>query len=353
MSTSSKYIKSVLLFTEEIVDFYTNSSAPTNGTITTFVELIKAFEAAGVKTYVYSDCEKEYISESLEWKHHSKLNNDYVDLKIVTVRPLLLEKVKKVKSKQTILWIHNEAKYLLKWKQYKYVLKYWPTLLFSGKYHQSTLPWFIPCKRKMSIEFGLSESILQSERTIGEVKQRAIFTSNPLRSLRWLVDIWSSKIHPFVPSAELIIYSGSKTYGIWGESVKVRMDKELNYARGFESSNVFVKDPIPKSELFKEVQQSRLMLYRGDRSETFCLAVAEAQALGVPCVVGDLGAMKERVQYGITGYVTNDEEAFARYTIQLFQDDILWNEMSKNAANSYKNKNWTNFVDKLERMLQK
>jgi hypothetical protein len=43
MSTSSKYIKSVLLFTEEIVDFYTNSSAPTNGTITTFVELIKAF----------------------------------------------------------------------------------------------------------------------------------------------------------------------------------------------------------------------------------------------------------------------------------------------------------------------
>ena len=107
------------------------------------------------------------------------------------------------------------------------------------------------------------------------------------------------------------------------------MDKELNYARGFESFNVFVKDPIPKSELFKEVQQSKLMLYKGDRSETFCLAVAEAQALGVPCVVGDLGAMKERVQFGITGYVTNDKRNFFQDTIYNFKFILLMNKIAE------------------------
>ena len=38
------------------------------------------------------------------------------------------------------------------------------------------------------------------------------------------------------------------------------------------------------------------MLYRGDPGETFCLALAEAQAMGVPAVVQPLGSVAERVR---------------------------------------------------------
>ena len=54
------------------------------------------------------------------------------------------------------------------------------------------------------------------------------------------------------------------------------------------------------------------MLYRGDEGETFCLAVAEAQALGVPAVVQPLGAVAERVIDGVTGTVARDDEALRR-----------------------------------------
>ena len=54
-------------------------------------------------------------------------------------------------------------------------------------------------------------------------------------------------------------------------------------------------DPIPKNELFKKLRESRVMLYQGDPGETFCLSIAEAQALGVPCVIKPIGCLGERV----------------------------------------------------------
>ena len=66
--------------------------------------------------------------------------------------------------------------------------------------------------------------------------------------------------------------------------------------------------------------------YRGDLNETFCMAVAEAQALGVPAVVQALGSLTERVQDGVTGFVAADEESFAQRAIALLTDDALWRE---------------------------
>ena len=69
---------------------------------------------------------------------------------------------------------------------------------------------------------------------------------------------------------------------------------------------------------------ARAMLYRGDAGETFCLALAEAQALGLPAVVQDLGAVAERVIDGVTGTVAADEDAFVAAAIALLGDDALW-----------------------------
>jgi glycosyltransferase involved in cell wall biosynthesis len=350
---NASIFKSALLYTEDELCYSSNNASPTSGTLTAFSELAKALAAAGIKTFVFSDCNKEYQSEFLVWKHFNNLDIKEAELIIVNVRPKLFKKLQHITSIHKILWLHNEAKYLFKLPQIKLMLKYWPILLFSGKYHKSTFPWYFPTNKKLVIGYGIMESLVQEPLPQTIPAPRAIFTSNPLRSLRWLVDIWQTKIHPVLPNAELIIYSGSQTYGKWGDIVKDRMDIELNYARSFASSNVFVKDPIPKNQLFEQLKNARLMVYKGDQSETFCLAIAEAQALGIPCVVGDLGSMKERVQDGITGYVTNDEVAFANHILELFQNDPLWTEMSKASKQSYTNLNWDNFVEKLHFLLRK
>jgi glycosyltransferase involved in cell wall biosynthesis len=312
------------------------------GTQTAFIELSRAFEKLGNTVSVYTDSLRVLETEGRIWKHLSQVNvNIEYDLMIVNVSPYLLENFKNVKTGKKILWIHNVAKYLLYWNRLNYLLKYLPIVVFSGKYHKSTLPFFIPTGGRKLIEYGLSEAVFQSKAVEAQSRnQKVYFTSNPLRSLRWIVDLWVKEIHPKVPTAELHVFSGWKTYGSWGLSVKKRMQAEVDYAALFVMNNILIRDVLPKQELFSEMKQGRAMFYKGDRSETFCLAVAEAQALGLPAVVCDLGSMKERVDHGVTGFVARSDDEFVKYAIKVLQEEQLCEQLSIAAKKKYSELNW-------------
>ena len=74
------------------------------------------------------------------------------------------------------------------------------------------------------------------------------------------------------------------------------------------------------------------MLYRGDPGETFCLALAEAQAMGLPAVVKPLGSTPERVIDGVTGRVAEDDDGFAAAAVALLRDDNLWRRLAPRRA---------------------
>lgn len=312
------------------------------GTQTAFIELSRAFEETGCNVTVLTQTDKDLTTEFRLWRNIKEyLPTGLYDLLIINVSPYLLYDFKNVNAKKRILWIHNEAKYLLYWNRLKYVLRYLPIIVFSGKYHSSTLPFFIPTGGRRIIPYGLSPAVFEIEeinKTNGEKK--VFFTSNPLRSLRWLVDIWVNHIHPAEPTASLHIFSNWKTYGAWGNSVQERMKNELDYANSFKSSNIILRDVLPKNKLFKELKTGRAMFYRGDKSETFCLAVAEAQALGLPAVVCDLGSMNERIEHDRTGFVVNNDKKFIECAIRILNEDNLFENFSINAINKYKNLNW-------------
>jgi glycosyltransferase involved in cell wall biosynthesis len=312
------------------------------GTQTAFIELSRAFEQLGVVVNVYTDTLRVLEGSGRTWNQLSQVDGTVqYDLMIVNVSPYLFESFKYIKAKRKILWIHNEAKYLLYWHRLKFLLKYRPVVVFSGKYHKSTLPFFIPTGGRKVIPFGISDEVLKMGSCISvESHKKVYFTSNPLRSLRWLVDLWVAEIHPKKPEAELHVFAGWKTYGAWGKSVKNRMQTEIEYASRFAENKIIIRDVIPKHELFKEMKQGRAMFYRGDRAETFCLAVAEAQALGLPAVVCDLGSMKERVQDGVTGFVSKNDAQFIKSALSLLTDDKLHQLMSSNSINYYADINW-------------
>ena len=313
------------------------------GTQTAFIELSRAFEQLGAVVNVYTDTLRVLEGSGRTWNQLSQVDGTVeYDLMIVNGSPYLFENFKYIKTKRKILWIHNEAKYLLYWNRLKYLLKYLPIVVFSGKYHKSTLPFFIPTGGRKLIEYGLSEAVLQSKAVDVQARnQKVYFTSNPLRSLRWIVDLWVKKIHPQVPTAELHVFAGWKTYGAWGMSVKKRMQEEIDYASMFASSNVFIREVIPKTLLFEEMRHGRAIFYRGDRAETFCLAVAEAQALGLPAVVCDLGSMKERVEHVVTGFVVNNEVDFEAAAIRVLKDGVLFETMSLASSKKYDEMSWS------------
>src|SRR2546430_11157534 len=89
--------------------------------------------------------------------------------------------------------------------------------------------------------------------------------------------------------------------------------------------------PVGRATLVELLAGARVMLYRGDPGETFCLALAEAQAMGVPAVVQPLGSVAERVVDGATGRVTPNDDEFAEAAVALLRDDELWQRYHRNS----------------------
>jgi glycosyltransferase involved in cell wall biosynthesis len=114
---------------------------------------------------------------------------------------------------------------------------------------------------------------------------------------------------------------------------------------------VVVHPPVAKAALVEALRGARVMLYRGDVGETFCLALAEAQALGVPAVVQPVGAVPERVIDGETGFVAASDAAFARHAVDLLGDPELWWRQQAAALARQRHRGWDAAAADVEQLL--
>jgi glycosyltransferase involved in cell wall biosynthesis len=177
---------------------------------------------------------------------------------------------------------------------------------------------------------------------------RAIFTSNPLRGLEWLLDLWRARIRPAVPGAELHIYAGAAL----GSAKASRITDILTRAAALSDCGVAVHPPAGHRGIVDALTGARAMLYRGDPGETFCLALAEAQALGVPAVVTPLGAVPERIVDGLTGAVAADEDAFVAAATAYLRDDALWQRAHRAALDRQRGLSWDEIARRFEALMR-
>jgi glycosyltransferase involved in cell wall biosynthesis len=63
-----------------------------------------------------------------------------------------------------------------------------------------------------------------------------------------------------------------------------------------------------------------------------CFSLVETQACGLPAVARPLGATRERIRDGQTGYIAPDDAAFANVAISLLSDDAVYQSLSRDAA---------------------
>jgi glycosyltransferase involved in cell wall biosynthesis len=303
-------------------DGKTMETKPLGGVESSVVFLMEELARRGHEAIVRNVCDRAIVHNGVSWAPLKDGLPDEADLYIANRGDWLIPLMPK--AKKTLFWIHNPARYLMKWRYLSKLWRHRPTIVFIGDYHAETYPRWAPCGGRIVIPYGIPEIFRGAETSAQPPAPRAVFTSNPLRSLDWLLERWEHEIHPHTPKAELHVFSGAATYGSVGDEKAQAMATVLDKARALEGMGVVLRGPVPKAQLIEELRAARVMLYRGDINETFCLAVGEAQAMGVPAVVEDVGSMKERVINEETGFVTTNNADFSKAAVSLLSDDALW-----------------------------
>jgi glycosyltransferase involved in cell wall biosynthesis len=330
-----------------VFDGRTLDERPLGGAETSFIEMANALAARGHDVHVYNKCTQAVTHRSVHWHPIAEGLPPDADLYIANRGDKLIRQVPG--AKKTIFWIHNPAGYLLKWRyQWKLALRR-PTIVFSGASHAGTYPAWAFAGGREIVLYGLTDLFCHATERPAPAP-RAVFTSNPLRSLDWLLDIWENKVHPALPAAQLHIFAGMATYGAAGLAKAGKMGPVLDRAAGLADKGVVLRGPVPKAQLVDELAQARLLMYRGDMGETFCSAVAEAQAMGVPVVLEDIACMKERLIHGQTGFITRGAPDFADHSLRLLADDVLWTGQHRACLAQQRRWRWDDAARAFERI---
>lgn len=322
---------------------------PLGGAETAFISLAEGFAARGHDVTIHNRCGAPMTRNGVDWKPIEQGLPDEADLYIANRGDKLMSLVESARSR--VFWIHNPAGYLKKWRYLSQLWRWKPAIVFSSDFHAASFPGWAPSGERVTIPYGLSRAFLETESLKDVPAPRVAFTSSPLRSLDWLLDLWAAEIHTQVPAAELHIFSSPKTYGDHGDARAAQMNAILDQAAALADKGVVLRDPLPKAELAAELAGFRALLYRGDPGETYCLAVGEAQAVGVPCVVQNIGCVAERVIDGTTGFVAADDAAFAVHARALLQDDDLWRRQQAAALENQRGWSWDNAAAAFERFV--
>jgi glycosyltransferase involved in cell wall biosynthesis len=321
---------------------------PLGGAETAVVALAEALARRGHDVEVRNRCEEAVEFNGVRWLPLARDLPETCDLYIGSRAHQVIGLVRR--ARRRLFWLHNPARYLKKPRNLWRLAWYRPTLVVTGTYHWRTVPRWLPRGGCEIIPYGVLDQF-RAAVAREPPPPRAIFTSNPLRGLDWLLDLWAARIAPFVPGAELHLYSGPAVYGAAGAKHVGAMAAVLARADALARCGVRRHEPVGREALAAVLAAARVMLYRGDAGETFCLSLAEAQASGVPAVVTPLGAVVERVRDGASGRVARSDAEFGDAAIAALHDDALWRQWHKGALEHQRGLSWEMVAARFEALI--
>ncbi len=341
-----------LLFIDNGIEFDSKlfREKPLGGAEVAFVALVEELAKLNYEVVVYNNCKNQGRIKNVNWKKlDEKINDEKFDVLIVNRGDKFLNFRKDCKRR--FFWIHNPANYLIK---YRYLSKLFFNdfkIVFSSHYHVKTYPWWAPSKERVVIPYGVDNLLFKNIKRKVAPKPSAIFTSNPMRGLNWLLDRWESEIFPKTNNATLLLFTGSETYGKFGEKHSKEISAILKRAKSLNHKGVILNPPVERKKLFKKIAESRIFLYRGSNEETFCMSAAESQVIGTPAVVCNFGCLKERVKNRKTGFVCKNEKEFSYNTINILNDNNIWMRMHKNLIKDNNHFTWSEVAKKWKRII--
>ena len=180
------------------------------------------------------------------------------------------------------------------------------------------------------LNLGVDEIFIKAKLNNDIDPNQAIFTSRADRNSDLLINIWKDKIHPKFKKGKLLITPND--------------NKHLNF-------NIFERKMESQRKLVEDLLKSKVFLVPGHKAELYCLAAEEARELCIPIVTMGIGSLYERVEHGKTGFIAKNENEFASYTLELFNDETLWNQMRSNLIKIRGKSNWSDSTNNLLKII--
>lgn len=145
----------------------------------------------------------------------------------------------------------------------------------------------------------------------------------PEKNVRLLVDLEKELIKAGKTNYEFLIV------GDGGERAFLEQNLERAKFTGFV-----------QGEKLSESYANMTVFVFPSETDAFGNVVQEANASGAPAIVANVGGPKFIVRHGETGFVANDLQDFARYTLELMNDRELLTKMSRNAREFALSRSW-------------
>ena len=228
-----------------------------------------------------------------------------------------------------VVWFHNEVG---AWRETRKgrlaaLWRHRPLAVFIGTEQARAASRLLPFRKRLVIPYGLPPAVLAAAPAASRPGPRAIFTSQAYRGLREVIAMWRVEISPHVPGARLVAYVADADIAPYA-------------ALAAGDATIEIHRRVGNAAMLDVLRGARVLLAPGHVSETFCLAAAEAIAMGVPVVTLGLGSLKERVSDGITGFVCNGWPEMAARTRAVLEDAGLFARMRTGGLASRSGQDW-------------
>ncbi len=268
---------------------------------------------------VFNNCSQDIIINNVKWSNIKNTTKNIIyDVAFTNNDIKLFNKIKALKYVAFSHSIQSIEKFIRKGQLLSY-LKYKPKIILLGKYHDQNRNFFLKMFGTINLHWAVDPLFLETELDDTKIKNQAIFTSRRDRNLDILINLWKEKIFP---KNQFI-----KLYTTPSDLIENKF-------------NIFERNFGDKKYMLIDLLKSKVLLIPGHKGELFCIAAEEARELCIPIVTLGIGSLSERVEHCVTGFIAKDTDEFANYTLEIFNNQDLWEKLRNNLKKRRKSKVW-------------
>ena len=308
-------------------DFNSNKIAGSEKTLINITNELSLYKNLEIK--VFNQTSKEIKFDNICWLSLNNINSYEAPDYLISMSDANL--LSYINCSKKFLWSHSvqSIEKFIRKNQLLPFIKNKPVMLLESQYHYDTRNYFTSFFGKKIIKLAADyEFINENIDKNFTAKKKAIFTTRSDRNLNFLLSSW-----------EKIVQRSSNS--------ELYINPPYNLSEKESQMNVKLRVKSDKNKLIDELKNSRVMLNPGHKGEVFCLAAVEAKELCLPIVTMGYGALKERVEHGVTGYIANNQNEFIDYSLDILNNDETYKKFRNNLFNKRGMRTYKNVAEDL------
>jgi len=308
-------------------DFNSNKIAGSEKTLINITNELSLYKNLEIK--VFNQTSKEIKFDNICWLSLNNINSYEAPDYLISMSDANL--LSYINCSKKFLWSHSvqSIEKFIRKNQLLPFIKNKPVMLLESQYHYDTRNYFTSFFGKKIIKLAADYEFINENIDKNFIaKKKAIFTTRSDRNLNFLLSLW-----------EKIVQRSSNS--------ELYINPPYNLSEKESQMNVKLRVKSDKNKLIDELKNSRVMLNPGHKGEVFCLAAIEAKELCLPIVTMGYGALKERVEHGVTGYIANNQNEFIDYSLDILNNDETYKKFRNNLFNKRGMRTYKNVAEDL------